>query len=93
MSKCRSCNADVVFVPSATSGRSMILDAEPAKGIVLVDEAGGASLLVVDPRVEGAHARVLDVYTDHHVTCPAAPAWKGRTRANPPGQESLEVGG
>lgn len=93
MSTCRDCPAEVVFVQSATSPRPMILDAKPVKGVVLVDEAFGVSLLAVDPRTERAHARVVDVYTDHHVTCPNAPAWKGRTRANPPGQESLEVGG
>lgn len=81
MSTCRSCDAEVIFVPSATSGRPMILDAKPAKGVVLVDTAFGAALLAADPRTEKAHARVVDTYTDHHVTCPGADDWKGRTRA------------
>jgi hypothetical protein len=77
--KCASCDADVVFVPSAKSGKPMILNAKPAKGVIVtgesmhglfsLDEPGGASV-----------ARVVDVYTDHHVTCPAAAEWRGKTR-------------
>lgn len=68
VSLCKGCGAEVIFVPSAKSGKPMILDAKPTKGIVLVyaDEvlAPGNE---PDPR-----ARVSDVYTDHHATCPKA---------------------
>ena len=74
---CRSCGAEVVFVPSAASGKPMILNAFPAKGVVLRNDLG-YSADVGDPA--GA-AYVIDVYTDHHATCPAAAAWKGKTRA------------
>jgi hypothetical protein len=85
MTTCRSCDAEVVFVPSAKSGKPMILDAKPTKGIVILDstepcwEAKHADIVIreaPDPR-----ARVATVYTDHHVTCPNADDWKGKTRA------------
>jgi hypothetical protein len=80
---CRSCDAEVVFVASATSGKSMILDAKPAKGVVLVDLAStlhGMYGLEAEPGQLHAAAKVVDVYTDHHVTCPDAAAWKGKHR-------------
>lgn len=79
MSTCRSCEAEVVFVKSAATGRSMILDAKPAKGVVLTDSNGQLELL--EP---WARAAVVDVYTDHHVTCPDAASWRGRTRSPSP---------
>ena len=78
MTTCRSCDAEVVFVPSAKSGKAMILDAKPKKGVVLVD--GPTRMLSGALDVAEPMARVVDVYTDHHVTCPAAADWKGRRR-------------
>lgn len=79
---CRSCDAEVVFVPSAKSGRPMILDAEPRKGVVLTDRTMTLHGLVglADEIDVSSEARVVDVYTDHHATCPAAGEWKGRRR-------------
>lgn len=69
MPTCRSCPAEVVFVRSATTGKNMILDAKPKKGIV-IDPSG--------PDTPGFQvARVVDVYTDHHATCPRAADWRG----------------
>lgn len=85
MAECQSCHAEVVFVPSAKSGKPMILDAKPTKGVVRVD---GVTLFdgVLSPIHEGplgvARAMIVDVYTDHHVTCPNADDWKSRTRAS-----------
>lgn len=81
MTTCRSCPAEVVFVKSATTGKAMILDAKPAKGVVLTDPTMNMhGLLAFDDDPAHAEARVVDVYTDHHVTCPDAAAWKGRRR-------------
>jgi hypothetical protein len=86
VSTCRSCDAEVVFVPSAKTGKPMILDAEPKKGVVLRwDDVGTYG----DRLGEGDHngkqvGDVLTVYTDHHATCPNAGDWKGRTRATAP---------
>ncbi len=84
MTTCRSCDAEVLFVPSATTGKSMILDAKPSKGIVLLSETGLAeSIRHLRPTAQlgGVFtAAVVDVYTDHHGTCPDAASWKGRRR-------------
>lgn len=82
VAKCRSCQADVVFVPSAKSGKQMILDAVPANGVVLVDtgHAMDAASVMVFGNVElgglTTAARVVKVYTDHHATCPDAESWR-----------------
>ena len=69
MTKCRSCDADVLFVPSAKNpDRRMILDLRPGKGIVLEDAH----------TLDRVVARVIDVYTDHHATCPKADEWRQR---------------
>jgi hypothetical protein len=79
---CRSCGADVIFVPSAKSGKPMILDAKPEKRIVLVvaEGTGGSHNILAIPEIEHKAARIVDTYTDHHATCPAAKDWKGRHR-------------
>ncbi len=79
-------------MPSAKTGKPMILDARPAKGVVIataVLQHGGVDAFASRGAV--AHpeemvgivpqALVVDVYTDHHVTCPEATSWKGKTRA------------
>ncbi len=80
MPTCRSCDAEVIFVPSAKTGKRMILDAEPRKGVIVfapheVNIAPGHIAAQYDRL-----AAVVDVYTDHHVTCPDAESWKGRRR-------------
>lgn len=71
MSACRSCQADVLFVPSAKNpDKNMILDLRPGKGIVL------ERLYTLDQ----VRAKVVDVYTDHHATCPNADQWVKRGR-------------
>jgi hypothetical protein len=82
---CRSCHAPVLFVPSAKSGKPMILNATAEKRIVL-----GSAITTLEPNdgmVVGAQhpdapivARVVDVYTDHHATCSKASEWKGLRR-------------
>lgn len=72
MTTCRSCDAEVVFVPSAKSGKAMILDVKPKKGIVLDIAFPGT---VERPAGEPV-ARVVDVYTDHHATCPNVGDWR-----------------
>jgi hypothetical protein len=86
--QCRSCGAEVIFVPSAKTGKTMILDAKPEKRIVLTDGEAGGGLFVglkhSDYTGGQARAYVADVYVDHHATCPQAAQWKGRTRAGAP---------
>lgn len=80
--RCLSCTAEVVFVPSAKSGRLMILDAQPRKDVVLVVESleDYGWDFAAYPIDEDTRALVVDVYTDHHATCPEAASWKGRRR-------------
>lgn len=82
MTTCRSCEAEVVFVPSAKSGKPMILDAKPAKGVVVTSLTGVLTMLpgeaLVARNVHERRAAVVDVYTDHHATCPDAAAYRKR---------------
>jgi len=81
MNTCRSCKAEVVFVNSRKTHKPMILNAEPAKGVVVQNSTTGVYGGRVDPEfAEPLEASVVDVYTDHHVTCPNADEWKGKHR-------------
>lgn len=84
MTTCQSCGAEVVFVPSAKTGKPMILDAKPEKRVLLVDGTLSLHGLVgpIDKPADASDpmARVLSVYIDHHATCPEAAAWKGKHR-------------
>jgi hypothetical protein len=99
MNQCRSCKANVIFVPSVKTGKPMILDAKPEKRVVIGHTIYMDSVQTFDPpgiqicpdASHGRAAQVVDVYTDHHVTCPDAASWKGRTRAqSPSGQATIE---
>jgi len=76
----------VIFVPSAKTGKPMILDAKSTKGIVLLDAYGHFSPDTMQG--EAVAGKVVDTYVDHRMTCPAAAEWKGRTRAGSTGGES-----
>ena len=81
MSTCRSCEAEVLFVPSAKTGKPMILDAEPNPvGNVLI-RAGVAAVISRQVVAREDEQR----WMPHHATCPAAASWKGRVRSDPPG--------
>jgi hypothetical protein len=85
MTACRSCGAEVVFVKSAVSSSTMILDVEPTLRIVLLDRDVPNRLLPSANPANGsgmgpAVAKIVKTFTDHHATCPAAPDWKGRKR-------------
>jgi hypothetical protein len=90
-STCRSagCGARVIFIPSAKTGKPMILDAEPKKLVVVgnheLADQGGAWWFD-DPAEGTATAKVVDVYTPHHATCPAAKSWAGKSRRDPPAE-------
>lgn len=73
MSRCRSCDAEVIFVPSV-AGKTMILDAKSRKMVVL------SPLPTEPPPGVEVIASVADAYTDHHATCPDSEAWRGKTR-------------
>ncbi len=82
---CRSCHQPVLFVPSAKSGKPLILNAEPEKRVVLIDRQHNSVAPAAEHERLRLHDRlaaaVVNAYTDHHATCPKAGQWKGRTRA------------
>lgn len=76
--ECRSCGASVVFVTSAKSTSTMILNAEPGRGL-LVARVRHVHLLVptdASKRLDELVAGVVPVYTDHHATCPDTDDWR-----------------
>lgn len=83
MTTCRSCNADVFFVPSAATGRRMILDAEPILN-GNVEIADGLAYVLREGPLADARAKMLrgtgKVYTSHHATCPQAADWRKSKR-------------
>ena len=83
---CRSsrCGAPVLFVPSAATGRTMCLDADPSPtGNVWLSHGPDGKAVVLGKDAlralrAGPEARLL--HTDHHATCPDAATFrKGRT--------------
>jgi hypothetical protein len=73
---CRSCRAEVVFIPSAKTGKPMILDAAPKKGVIIRNERGTFGHVPGGGLTE--EALVVDVHTDHHATCPQAEDWTAK---------------
>jgi hypothetical protein len=82
VSTCRSCQAQVVWLRNTTTGKSAPIDqALVPDGNIVVDlEAGTYRVLTGDAR-EDAVDRGDPLHFNHFITCPQAPAWKGRTRA------------
>lgn len=77
MARCRSCNADVVFIRSHKTGKPMILNAAPEKRVVIQDNDGVIARVPADgPAAPEADALVVDTFTPHHATCPAADKWR-----------------
>ena len=65
-----------MFVPSAKTGKSMILDATPRKGVIVRNERGTFGHVPGGGLTE--EALVVDVYTDHHATCLQAEDWRAK---------------
>ena len=71
--KCRSCGAPVLWVPSATSRATVILDAEPVEGgnVILLD--GKARVIPTDLFEESLTGPLpAERYLSHFATCPQA---------------------
>jgi hypothetical protein len=79
MPQCKSCQAEVQYVPHERTGTLMIVDAAPAATGNLIIRDGKVSVLkkcdlftANDEPVELGTPR----YFDHHVTCPKAKDWR-----------------
>lgn len=81
-SNCGSCKAPVLFVPSATTGQLMILNAKPVEtgNIAIVD---GKAVVM---RGDLFEQMVSDGprYIDHHATCPDLAKWRNKKRKDKP---------
>jgi hypothetical protein len=75
------CGADIIDVRTI-KGAKQVLDAEPTKGIVMVDAVIGDQLASGFKAPETMVSRVVNVWTDHHATCSAFKAYQERRRAN-----------
>lgn len=75
--KCRSCGVECFFVPSAKSGKKMILESEPDEGgnVQLMDTPGGRVAVVENRDLQPTLHEVV-WYIDHHVRCPSAKRWR-----------------
>jgi hypothetical protein len=72
MRSCRSCGADVVFVPTP-KGKLMPLDPdERSDGNVVIEADGKARVLPAGDPYTGPR------FVSHFSTCPDAPAWRKR---------------
>ncbi len=80
--KCKSCEAQVIFVPHER-GKTMCLNAAPdqEKGnvMLIVDGFGRRICRSLGPRFAETHRAVgTTLYLSHHASCPAAGEWQRR---------------
>ena len=76
MSKCKSCGADIIWIPTV-SGKSMPCDAKPIP--YKEDASGSLTLVTSEGRVVRAKADATSDtfgYTSHFATCPDANTWR-----------------
>lgn len=69
---CRSCGAPTFFAPSATSGKRMILNAEPVADGNVVLEDGRARVLRAGEEAPAPR------YVTHFATCNDPKRWRGK---------------
>ena len=81
--KCRgpNCGAEILFVKTE-KGKLQVLDAEPKKGVVLFTGDSNPrlrkTLAEAESTLTPTYSVVVDVFTDHHATCPDAALFEGR---------------
>lgn len=76
MSKCKSCGAEIIWVPTE-SGKMMPCDAKPIS--YREDDNGSLTLVTSDGRVIKAKADATSDtfgYISHFATCPSANEWR-----------------
>jgi hypothetical protein len=94
-SACRSCQQQVRWARSATSGKPMPLD-ESGVGNVILDGVGKAhafrdhaAAVAAGEAFPDRFGVVASYFLSHHATCPAGDAWRGQSRERPPAPEAL----
>ena len=78
-SRCKSCNAPIIWAQNESTGRAMPIDADPVDG---------GNVLILDPEPDGIWFRVLNkeevakmqepLHTSHFQTCPNAGEWRAK---------------
>lgn len=66
--RCKSCNAEVFWIPSAAHGRLMILDFKPVSTGSILVRGDKAHVVSLDAIPEEGELR----YVSHFATCPNA---------------------
>lgn len=76
MTRCRSCDADILWVTMADSGKHAPLDAEPTEkgNIELSIEEGKPVGRVVDPNADRLFP--VELHLSHFATCPQSSDWR-----------------
>jgi hypothetical protein len=77
MSTCKSCSATITWAISATTGRKMPMQRDPA-GTFVVDDQGIARHegKAPNPPIEGV--ATVQRYSSHFSTCGQAASWRGK---------------
>jgi hypothetical protein len=76
-SRCRACGAEIMFAPSAATGKLIPINIQPEKRIVFVDAALG----VIQDGPTGK-AKVVSTFISHFATCPNAANFRKGAPAN-----------
>ena len=72
-SRCKSCDAAILWAVSAVTGKRMPLDADPVPdGNLLLDAEGKIHVLTADAATVPGVKR----YVSHFATCPQADDWR-----------------
>lgn len=73
MATCRTCDAEIIWAKSATTGRPMPMDAKPdPKGTFVIISGKARAATAEDDRL------FRDRFTSHFATCKDADEWRSR---------------
>jgi hypothetical protein len=82
--KCRSCDAPVMWLEHATTGKRAPIDWDAAPdGNIRLGVALEHYIVLSGDERQDALARGDPLHLNHYVTCPHAAAWKKRQGARP----------
>jgi hypothetical protein len=71
--RCRSCDAEIIWARTV-NGKLQPFDAKPTKGTILSAVAPEDAPELAG--MEGPFAKVVDIWTPHHSTCPQGRSWR-----------------
>jgi hypothetical protein len=78
-SKCRSCEADVIWLEHERTGKPAPIDAKPTSdGNIVVDDVGGTYSVVPEQVRDNLIEAGMPLHTNHFATCPQRAAWRER---------------